>query len=150
VKSKGILSPEYSRSMVVKSLKNADNDIATTSVLISLLCPLGQVKMKEPCRSKKCEHLQCFDGLLFLQANELNETGNWTCPVCAKEILLEDLLLDGYFMDIVRNSADDIREVCLNNDGTWTEKQNKKEIKGGSVPTEVVVIDSEDDEDGEA
>jgi hypothetical protein len=121
VKAKGVLSPNYSQSRIMKSLNDADKDIAATSLLVSLLCPVGRVRMRAPCRSMKCTHLQCFDCLIFLQMNEMKES--WRCPICANKILLEDLLLDGYFLNVVSHSAVETKEVYLNEDGSWTQKE---------------------------
>ena len=48
--------------------------VATTSQKVSVLCPLGKMRMKVPCRPVTCEHLQCFDANTFLQMNEKKST----------------------------------------------------------------------------
>jgi hypothetical protein len=50
--------------------EDADSEIATTMLRVSLICPLGKMRMSTPCRASTCMHLQCFDASLYLQMNE--------------------------------------------------------------------------------
>lgn len=52
------------------------------------------MRLAVPCRALTCAHLQCFDGVFFLQMNEKKPT--WTCPVCDKPASFELLIIDGY------------------------------------------------------
>lgn len=72
---------------------DGDCEIATTSLRVSLMCPLGKMRMTTPCRPHTCGHLQCFDASLFLQMNERKPT--WNCPVCDKPALYDNLVIDG-------------------------------------------------------
>jgi hypothetical protein len=55
--------------------------------------------MTYPCRSNTCDHLQCFDANLFLMMNERKP--KWLCPVCNKLALFENLMVDGYFKEVM-------------------------------------------------
>jgi len=129
---KGVRPAEYTRGLIKDKLcEDADSEIATTSLKVSLVCPLGKMKMQLPCRATSCSHLQCFDASLFLQMNERKPT--WLCPVCDKSILYDNLAIDGYFSDILNSPLlpSDSMEVQLNVDGTWTViMQVKKESAG--------------------
>ena len=59
---------------------------------VSLKCPLGLMRIREPCRGACCRHLQCFDLATFLTFAE--STSRWECPVCDKLIDFEDLAID--------------------------------------------------------
>lgn len=51
----------------------------------------------------------------------MNEVkSRWQCPVCNKPGLFQDLLIDGYFEDVLQNTElpEDHNEVKLLNDGT--------------------------------
>jgi E3 SUMO-protein ligase PIAS1 len=37
---------------------NPDDDMAMTSLKVSLQCPVGQIRMSTPVRTKQCSHLQ--------------------------------------------------------------------------------------------
>ena len=45
-------------------------------------------------------NLQCFDAQLYLQMNERKP--KWICPVCNKPALVENLLIDGFFMELIK------------------------------------------------
>lgn len=144
MKSKGIKPAEYTRGLskqfhqtllifnllnlyffltfLVKEKFNEDADceIATTLLKVSLICPLGKMRMSTPCRASTCSHLQCFDASLYLQMNERKPT--WNCPVCDKAALYENLVIDGYFQEVVISSSlsSDDNEIQLHKDGSWS------------------------------
>ena len=66
---------------------------------MTLACPLGKMRMVTPARASTCDHLQCFDAQLYLSMNERKP--KWTCPVCNKPALMENLLVDGFFTQLV-------------------------------------------------
>ena len=62
--------------------------------------------------------VQCFDASTFLQMNERKPT--WNCPVCDKKALYDDLLIDGYFQEILDSKATaDENEIMREKDGSW-------------------------------
>jgi hypothetical protein len=56
----------------VEKLTDTDLEVATTTLKVSLLCPLGKMRMKIPCRANTCSHLQCFDASTFLQVGTID------------------------------------------------------------------------------
>merc|ERR1719384_1481355 len=128
LKKKGTREPDYTRNLIIQKLNNDDDDVATTSLKVSVTCPLGKMRMKVPCRPSTCDHLQCFDGSTFLLMNERKPT--WNCPVCDRKALYDDLLIDGYYQDILDSKKTiDEENVILEKDGTW--KPVPKEDKDG-------------------
>lgn len=94
LRSKGVQPLTHTKSVIEEKLKeDADCDIATTMLKVSLMCPLGKMRMTTPCRSSTCLHLQCFDANLFLLMNERKPT--WNCPVCDKPANYDHLVIDG-------------------------------------------------------
>ncbi|KAH9635826.1 hypothetical protein HF086_002386 [Spodoptera exigua] len=94
LKNKGTKNPDYTRSLIKEKLsEDYDSEIATTSLRVSLMCPLGKMRMACPCRPANCPHLQCFDASLFLQMNERKPT--WLCPVCDRPAPYDSLVVDG-------------------------------------------------------
>ena len=77
------------------------------------------MRMSVPCRASTCDHLQCFDASLYLMMNE--KKPKWVCPVCNKQALYENLLIDGYFSDVLtsRRLPSDEHEIVLNSDASW-------------------------------
>lgn len=41
---------DFTRGMIKEKLKPNDSEIATTMLRVSLVCPLGKVRMTNPCR----------------------------------------------------------------------------------------------------
>ncbi|XP_010839255.1 PREDICTED: E3 SUMO-protein ligase PIAS2 isoform X1 [Bison bison bison] len=125
LKMKGIRNPDHSRALIKEKLTaDPDSEIATTSLRVSLMCPLGKMRLTIPCRAVTCTHLQCFDAALYLQMNEKKPT--WICPVCDKKAAYESLILDGLFMEIL-NDCTDVDEIKFQEDGSWCPMRPKKE-----------------------
>jgi len=117
LKLKGILKDELTKDLIRNSFCN-ESDISTTSITVSLKCPLSKKVMKYPCRSTACspQHLQMFDAASLFQMTQKRD-GQWLCPVCDQPLKFEHLALDGYFTKIVRTIRAD--EVGVRADGTW-------------------------------
>ncbi|XP_065342228.1 E3 SUMO-protein ligase PIAS2 isoform X2 [Cloeon dipterum] len=128
LKAKGVRPAEFSRGLIKEKLQeDADCEIATTSLRVSLMCPLGKMRMCVPCRPSTCTHLQCFDASLFIQMNERKPT--WNCPVCDKPALFDTIVIDGYFQEVLLSPRLplDCNEIQLTSDGSWTIISAKKE-----------------------
>ncbi|XP_073242099.1 E3 SUMO-protein ligase PIAS3-like isoform X2 [Porites lutea] len=116
LKANGYRNPDHSRALIKEKLAHdPDSEVATTSLRVSLLCPLGKTRMTLPCRAITCNHLQCFDAALFLQMNERKTT--WICPVCDQKAPFEKLVLDGLFKEILE--ASHCNEICFYENGSW-------------------------------
>jgi len=119
LKGKGQRQPDYTVALIKEKLADQDQEIATTSCKVTLACPLGKMRMATPCRASTCDHLQCFDAQLYLCMNE--KKPKWKCPVCNKPALMENLLVDGFFSELINSPRlpPDEHEIVLHNDGTW-------------------------------
>lgn len=93
-------------------------------------------------------HLQCMDASLYLQMNELK--ASWICPVCDKPILYKDLVIDGYFLDVINKLTADVHEIQLHKDGSWTRLDKKNEIAAKKVSSHKMksIEISDDDTEG--
>jgi hypothetical protein len=136
LKAKGAKHSDHTRGLIKEKLKeDADSEITTTCLRVSLICPLGKMRMTTPCRAITCNHLQCFDSSLFLQMNERKPT--WCCPVCDKPALYDNLVIDGYFQEVLASPTlpADLNEIQLHKDGSWsTQVADKKITKSEKVP----------------
>ncbi|XP_077375146.1 E3 SUMO-protein ligase PIAS1-like [Festucalex cinctus] len=133
LRAKGIRNPDHSRALIKEKLTaDPDSEIATTSLRVSLLCPLGKMRLMIPCRALTCSHLQCFDATLYIQMNEKKPT--WVCPVCDKKAPYELLIIDGLFVEIL-NSCMDCDEIQFKEDGNWAPMRTKKELQEVSCAT---------------
>ncbi|XP_074930977.1 E3 SUMO-protein ligase PIAS3 isoform X8 [Phalacrocorax aristotelis] len=77
LRAKGIRNPDHSRALIKEKLTaDPDSEIATTSLRVSLMCPMNE---KKP---------------------------TWTCPVCDKKAPYDNLIIDGLFMEILNSCTD--------------------------------------------
>uniref|UniRef100_A0A182U1F6 Protein inhibitor of activated STAT n=1 Tax=Anopheles melas TaxID=34690 RepID=A0A182U1F6_9DIPT len=133
LKTKGVKAADYTRALIKEKLnEDADCEIATTMLKVSLICPLGKMRMTTPCRSSTCSHLQCFDASLYLQMNERKPT--WNCPVCDKPAVYNNLVIDGYFQEVLvstKLSSEDT-EIQLHKDGSWSTRVKLNDSDDGS------------------
>lgn len=143
IKLRGSLGSELIKKMVVDS----DNEVATTNLQCSLLCPLGKMRMTAPCKSIKCKHIPCFDAATYLQMNEKKAT--WNCPVCFKPAYYEELQIDGYFEEVLANTSSNITEVTLNLDGSWSPVLKTEQPSSAKCnQLEIITISDDDDDEG--
>ncbi|KAJ9591475.1 hypothetical protein L9F63_001961, partial [Diploptera punctata] len=136
LKTRGVRHSDFTRGLIKEKLnEDADCEIATTSLRVSLVCPLGKMRMTTPCRASTCYHLQCFDASLYLQMNERKPT--WMCPVCDKPALYDNLVIDGYFQQVLLSGKlpFDGNEIQLHQDGSWSSLIIKKEQTRVLSPT---------------
>ncbi|KAK7506322.1 hypothetical protein BaRGS_00002434 [Batillaria attramentaria] len=132
LKQFGNRHPDHTRALIKEKLAHdPDSEVATTSLRVSLMCPLGKMRMTIPCRSSTCTHLQCFDASTFLLMNEKKPT--WICPVCDKQAPFDKLIIDGYFVEIFRQSPE-THEIVFHEDGSWTPLKQQKETHVISSP----------------
>jgi len=153
-------------------LNAEDDDVVAGPSSLSLKCPMSYVRIKVPSRSKYCVHSQCFDAESWFSVME--QTTTWLCPVCEKALMVDDLIVDGYFESILQATPDTVDDVIMEADGEWHTSDNKhcsagwkathlptprssvvtQEVKKEPTPAqmppataEVLVIDSDEDED---
>ncbi|KAK7086441.1 hypothetical protein SK128_001001 [Halocaridina rubra] len=140
-----------------------EEEIASATLQFSLNCPLSRTRMKLPCRASTCNHLQCFDAATYIQLNECK--AKWSCPVCYKPALFENLKIDSYFKKIL-DEQHSIDKIELHPDGSWTsvevskKKSHPDHESGAAVPKDadesrdiseaadktMVILDSDDDD----
>jgi len=93
----------------------------------SLICPIKKMRMKYPCRTSLCKHLQCFDAEAFLEMNRSKSIDKWRCPICSSAVVsLASLTIEKYFMTVL--GATSKNDVSISPDGTWTDAREEKEI----------------------
>ena len=124
---------------------DADMEIATTSLRISLNCPLGKTRLIYPGRSSLCSHAQCFDIATYLQMNE--RRARWVCPVCDCAAIFDNLLIDGLMQEVLNKCSPSVEYIEYLDDGSWVPYQPRPAGKhkapkaaGGSSATSTVEI----------
>lgn len=102
-----------------------DEDLMTTSTILSLQCPISYCRIKNPVKSIHCRHLQCFDVQWFIESQRQIPT--WQCPVCQKPIRLEDLAVCEFVQDIINSTEEDVEQVEISQDGSWVVKDDTED-----------------------
>jgi len=87
---------------LIKAKFSGDSDILGSAYRLSLICPVSKTRMQWPCASRKCKHIEPFDGKVFLKLNKAKR--EWACPICNIKIEYKDLRLDGNFQNILDNN----------------------------------------------
>lgn len=64
----------------------------------------------------------------------------WNCPVCDKAALYENLVIDGYFQEVIASHklTQDDNEIQLHKDGSWGTLVNKNEMCNLDTPSKPV------------
>ncbi|KAJ6604600.1 PINIT domain-containing protein [Mycena vulgaris] len=122
LKKTGYRSSHDIRREMISSM-TIDEDIVAGPQKMSLKCPLSYMRVNTPCRSRKCTHSQCFDATSWFSVME--QTTTWLCPVCERTLDCKDLIIDGYFDEILKQSPESVEDVVVEADGEWHTSDNK-------------------------
>ncbi|KAJ7038256.1 PINIT domain-containing protein [Mycena alexandri] len=122
LKQTGYKSSNDIRKEMITSM-SVDEDIVAGPQKMSLKCPLSYMRVNTPCRSRKCTHSQCFDATSWFSVME--QTTTWLCPVCERALDCKDLIIDGYFDEILKQSPESVEDVVVEADGEWHTSDNK-------------------------
>jgi E3 SUMO-protein ligase PIAS1 len=111
--------------------KANDPDVIATSTVLSLQCPLSYTRLRTPCRSVLCNHIQCFDASSYLQLQE--QGPQWICPICNKSAPFDNLAIDEYVRDILENTPDSVDQVTIEPNGQWKTQSTEPVLKKSRV-----------------
>lgn len=67
--------------------------------------------------------MQCFDATWWIENNATHP--QWLCPLCSKALAFDDLIVDGYFLNILKAVPDTVEEVVVEPDGQWHTEDGK-------------------------
>lgn len=141
---KTLSSPKIVRPATLQYIKQTlseeeDEDMMTTSTVMSLQCPISYSRMKYPVKSIHCSHLQCFDAQWFIESQRQIPT--WQCPVCQKQIRIEDLAICEFVQEIISSTDEEVEQVEISKDGSWvikdeTENHNQEASTAPNIKQE--------------
>ncbi|KRZ83375.1 E3 SUMO-protein ligase PIAS3 [Trichinella sp. T8] len=109
-------------SLLRRSMGVEDDGLMLTSERLSLICPasvLSKQRLEYPCRSHNCVHLDCFDGMAFLEF--YYDKADWLCPICRIPMPFENVHLDAFYMELMNKASRDAVAVNIDIDGKWNE-----------------------------
>ncbi|KAG5647936.1 hypothetical protein DXG03_006970 [Asterophora parasitica] len=55
----------------------------------------------------------------------MEQTTTWLCPVCERALESKDLIVDGYFDEILKQTPESVEDVMVEADGEWHTSDNK-------------------------
>ncbi|KAK9510913.1 hypothetical protein O3M35_005590 [Rhynocoris fuscipes] len=113
---KHIRSEEFTKNRIENILKKEKNDLEFTSLEISLKCPLSLTTMRNPCQSYNCSHLDCFETENYIELNMASE--KWLCPICKIYAPPKTLVIDGYFLQILKTIPEGCSSLIMSSDGS--------------------------------
>ncbi|KAJ3111586.1 hypothetical protein HDU96_005550 [Phlyctochytrium bullatum] len=93
----------------------AEMEIEMCDAVVSFMCPLSLSRMEHPAKGRHCRHLPCFDAKAFLELSKPEV--NWKCVHCNEFIFPDDLIIDPFFLRLLRKYTSDDRCI-VRADGT--------------------------------
>ncbi|PKA64724.1 E3 SUMO-protein ligase SIZ2 [Apostasia shenzhenica] len=96
----------------------SDAEIIEGPSRISLCCPISFKRMKTPVKGHLCKHHQCFDYDNFVEMN--SRKPNWRCPHCNQPTCFNEIRIDKNMVKILKEVGDDVAEVVIHADGSWS------------------------------
>ncbi|KAI0417303.1 PINIT domain-containing protein [Xylaria grammica] len=140
-----IRSRKIAKTTVIQEMtrKANDPDVVATSTVLSLKCPLSYTRLRTPCRSVLCLHIQCFDADSYLQLQQ--QGPQWLCPICNQSAPFENLAVDEYVRDILERTMDSTEQVTIEPDGVWSTQLTETAPKKFRASNANTSIDVEDD-----
>lgn len=147
IKDRQVIPKLETLQYIDKMMNDEDDEFVTTSTIMSLQCPISYTRMKLPVKTRKCDHLQCFDAYWFLHSQK--QVPTWECPVCSKEVDLNSLATSEYVLEILKNTDDEVEQVEISADGSWKPIQEEEEDhrpQSGAVGMKRSASDNDEDE----
>ena len=139
-------SRERTLTLIETKLK-CDDGLETTSVSLSLRCPLNLSRIVRPMKGKTCNHIQCFEGhsVFTLVGNRMD--GKFACPICSEMLRIPmDLVCDTYFMELLNSVPSHCNSITLKPNGEWCPDIVDEDIQGNCVIDLTGCVDDPDEE----
>jgi len=125
--------------------------------LLKPLCPVSFCPIEESAIGRNCNHVQVFDLQAYIAVNQRMRSldKRWTCPVCAKALRPDDVLLDPFaqgILDTLRGDEDLVEAVVFNENCTWSTvsavkaDENKEAENGEDGGQAAAIVDLSDSE----
>jgi len=172
VRSRQLIGIETAKAAIMKRFKGSEDDdvvvVKLNELTLSIVCPFTMGLIRTPVRGRSCLHPECFDLDNYLisrprkKPREPPNADSWKCPYCNRDARPAELVVDGFFMDMITQlkgmDIEDRKEVVVKIDGSWELKEEeaskgkgpeKKQEAGDEFkkPVEVITIDDDDDDD---
>lgn len=110
--------------------------------LLSLLDPVTRKRMEIPCRGINCTHIDCFDKNGFFRYNRRRL--EWKCPICQKPIKDDQLVVDGFFVNVLAKVFSSCKFIQIDSNFFWYPLYNNIILDNYSIELD----DSNEDHEG--
>lgn len=104
---------------LVKAHFSIADEAVVENLQMSLVCPIAKRRIQVPCRGAHCQHIQCFDAYAYLALNEGTLHPSWRCPVCNEQVFPQDIRIDVFTLDALRQVDNECSAVDLLPNGSW-------------------------------
>lgn len=108
----------------VRKKQDDDDDVQFGQSRLRLKDPLAYMRLTRPVRSTRCSHLSCFEPKWWIATNEKHP--QWNCPLCGRELRFDELIVDGFTLEILATVPEDYDEVVIEgDDNAWHTEDGK-------------------------
>ncbi|XP_021754254.1 E4 SUMO-protein ligase PIAL2-like isoform X2 [Chenopodium quinoa] len=114
--------PDYDQP--ASAALSSDSEIIEGPSRVSLNCPISKTRIKKPVKGNSCKHYQCFDFSNYVEI--MSKRPSWRCPSCNQTVCFTDLRVDQKMVKVLQEVGENISEVILSVDGSWTAVSNHK------------------------
>jgi hypothetical protein len=119
---------------------------------ISLEDPITLKRLRTPCRSINCSHLQCFDYDCYIELNKKGRSvSQYICPICKGCANPSKLYVDAvwvFLLDlfpVIYNRSGGMNKLRIDSNGNVTELNGRGGIASNQC-TDLIVIEDSDNE----
>ncbi|KAL2902638.1 E4 SUMO-protein ligase PIAL2, partial [Bienertia sinuspersici] len=118
------LQPPVDYVQPASAVSNSDAEIIEGPSRVSLSCPISKKRIRTPVKGNSCKHYQCFDFNNYVEIN--SRRPSWRCPSCNQSVCFTDLRVDQKMVKALKEMGENISEVIISVDGTWTAASSDK------------------------
>ncbi|KMT12019.1 hypothetical protein BVRB_5g099780 isoform B [Beta vulgaris subsp. vulgaris] len=108
----------------VSAALSSDSEIIEGPSRVSLNCPISKTRITTPVKGNFCKHYQCFDLCNYVEMN--SKRPNWRCPSCNRPVCFTDLRVDQKMAKALKEVGENVSEVIISADGSWTSVSSDK------------------------
>ena len=128
------------------SKRDEDDELESTSEIITLRDPLSLTRIETPGHSVDCKHLQSFDLKIWFTLNVNSD--QFICPVCNRYRSWSSLCFDEFYDKLLPQIPANIEKIQVFPDGKWeyvdTERRQSTslpayEITDSTIRSEVIL-----------
>ncbi|XP_057521347.1 E4 SUMO-protein ligase PIAL2-like isoform X2 [Amaranthus tricolor] len=119
------IPPDYEQPVSAATF-SSDSELVEGPSRVSLNCPISKTRITTPVKGNLCKHYQCFDLSNYVEMN--NNRPVWRCPSCNQSVCFSDLRVDQKMVKALKDIGENVSEVMISVDGSWTAASSDKRM----------------------